>query len=336
MILLLLLLCMCWLSLCLAPVRSFRQSAESEAPHTMSTPDKIKKEPLAAASEKRPWKRLRKSASHASHSTMATLPVKMITAAKASPLANEAATLPSRPCALDEHLPGPLQDMIPGRIKQEKLAAASLPISHTPVKTERVLPALRTSNSALLVSQRMTGRAAQPVEQAAPNGRESTPIECPFPAASTGPTQSSSSSSSASAAGLVENQLFLLQFPLQLPRARVAGQLCDLFPPSAEDPLVDLERRSSGSAAPAKAQAKQQQVKALPAHPSGFVGKLLLRRSGALQLVMGKTIFKVQKSSTAACHQEVISIDAGNSTTVAVSLGECKSKKVCCLEFVHR
>eukprot|EP00457_Paulinella_chromatophora_P010030 gb/GEZN01010116.1/.p1 GENE.gb/GEZN01010116.1/~~gb/GEZN01010116.1/.p1 ORF type:complete len:317 (+),score=48.69 gb/GEZN01010116.1/:61-1011(+) len=266
---------------------------------------------------------------------LATLPVKAASAQQTSRQRR------SSSCALDAHLPGPLQALIPGR----SAATSRLPLGGlaqpTPTaKTERVLPASRTSSSALAVSQEITGNE-RPGGKAVRLKVENRPTAAaPIHLKTTTSPQGLATPDGSAPSnpdflahmGLAENQLLLLQLPTHLPLARLPGstESTPLFPDLPQgDAAQHQHSEESKSVKTTKLSASISSVST--SRPSGYFGKLLIRRSGALQILVGNAVFQVQSCAPDCFPQEVLLID--DKKRLALSLGPIKSKKVCRLDL---
>ncbi|KAM9516593.1 DNA-directed RNA polymerase III subunit RPC4 isoform 1-T2 [Guaruba guarouba] len=127
-----------------------------------------------------------------------------------------------------------------------------------------------------------------------------------------------------------EEELLFLQLPDTLP-----GQ-----PPSHDTKPPRAELHSEDGQVLLVKQEKSQELKqaentcTLSDLPEGQVGKLLVRKSGKVQLVLGKVTLDVTMGTPCSFLQELVSVGIGDSRTgEMIVLGHVKHKLVCSPDF---
>ncbi|NXB66721.1 RPC4 polymerase, partial [Struthidea cinerea] len=127
-----------------------------------------------------------------------------------------------------------------------------------------------------------------------------------------------------------EEELVFLQLPDTLP-----GQ-----PPSHDSKPVKSELHSEDGQVLVVKQEKSQEAKqaentcTLADLPEGQVGKLLIRKSGKVQLVLGKVTLDVTMGTPCSFLQELVSVGIGdNRTGEMIVLGHVRHKLVCSPDF---
>ncbi|KAM6294644.1 DNA-directed RNA polymerase III subunit RPC4, partial [Aegotheles albertisi] len=127
-----------------------------------------------------------------------------------------------------------------------------------------------------------------------------------------------------------EEELLFLQLPDTLP-----GQ-----PPSQDTKPPRAELQSEDGQVLLVKQEKSQEAKqaenicTLGDLPEGQVGKLLVRRSGKVQLVLGRVTLDVTMGTPCSFLQELVSVGIGdNRTGEMIVLGHVKHKLVCSPDF---
>ncbi|NWS43082.1 RPC4 polymerase, partial [Probosciger aterrimus] len=127
-----------------------------------------------------------------------------------------------------------------------------------------------------------------------------------------------------------EEELLFLQLPDTLP-----GQ-----PPSHDTKPTRTELHSEEGQVLVVKQEKSQELKqaentcTLSDLPEGQVGKLLVRKSGKVQLVLGKVTLDVTMGTPCSFLQELVSVGIGDSRTgEMIVLGHVKHKLVCSPDF---
>ncbi|XP_075300882.1 LOW QUALITY PROTEIN: DNA-directed RNA polymerase III subunit RPC4 [Opisthocomus hoazin] len=127
-----------------------------------------------------------------------------------------------------------------------------------------------------------------------------------------------------------EEELLFLQLPDTLP-----GQ-----PPTHDAKPVKTELQNDEGQVVVVKQEKSQEARqaentcTLADLPEGQVGKLLIRRSGKVQLVLGKVTLDVTMGTPCSFLQELVSVGIGdNRTGEMIVLGHVKHKLVCSPDF---
>ncbi|NWI70440.1 RPC4 polymerase, partial [Todus mexicanus] len=127
-----------------------------------------------------------------------------------------------------------------------------------------------------------------------------------------------------------EEELLFLQLPDTLP-----GQ-----PPTHDTKPVKTELQNEDGQVVVVKQEKSQEAKqaenicTLADLPEGQVGKLLVRKSGKVQLVLGKVTLDVTMGTPCSFLQELVSVGIGdNRTGEMIVLGHVKHKLVCSPDF---
>ncbi|XP_057345132.1 DNA-directed RNA polymerase III subunit RPC4 [Manis pentadactyla] len=127
-----------------------------------------------------------------------------------------------------------------------------------------------------------------------------------------------------------EEELLFLQLPDTLP-----GQ-----PPTQDVKPIKTEVQSEDGQVVVVKQEKDREAKlaenacTLAALTEGQVGKLLIRRSGKVQLLLGKVTLDVTMGTTCSFLQELVSVGLGDSRTGEMTvLGHIKHKLVCSPDF---
>ncbi|XP_054036848.1 LOW QUALITY PROTEIN: DNA-directed RNA polymerase III subunit RPC4 [Rissa tridactyla] len=127
-----------------------------------------------------------------------------------------------------------------------------------------------------------------------------------------------------------EEELLFLQLPDTLP-----GQ-----PPTHDAKPIKTELQNEEGQVVVVKQEKSQEVKqaentcTLADLPEGQVGKLLVRKSGKVQLVLGKVTLDVTMGTPCSFLQELVSVGIGdNRTGEMIVLGHVKHKLVCSPDF---
>ncbi|RLV62817.1 hypothetical protein DV515_00018912 [Chloebia gouldiae] len=127
-----------------------------------------------------------------------------------------------------------------------------------------------------------------------------------------------------------EEELLFLQLPDTLP-----GQ-----PPSHDSKPCKAELHSEDGQVLLVKQEKSQEAKqaenicTLADLPEGQVGKLLIRKSGKVQLVLGKVTLDVTMGTPCSFLQELVSVGIGdNRTGEMIVLGHVRHKLVCSPDF---
>ncbi|KAM6191309.1 DNA-directed RNA polymerase III subunit RPC4 isoform 2-T2 [Sarcoramphus papa] len=127
-----------------------------------------------------------------------------------------------------------------------------------------------------------------------------------------------------------EEELLFLQLPDTLP-----GQ-----PPTQDTKPIKTELQNEEGQVVVVKQEKSQEVKqaentcTLADLPEGQVGKLLIRKSGKVQLVLGKVTLDVTMGTPCSFLQELVSVGIGdNRTGEMIVLGHVKHKLVCSPDF---
>ncbi|NXL38922.1 RPC4 polymerase, partial [Glaucidium brasilianum] len=128
----------------------------------------------------------------------------------------------------------------------------------------------------------------------------------------------------------VEEELLFLQLPDTLP-----GQ-----PPTQDTKPIKTELQNEEGQMVVVKQEKSQEAKqaenicTLADLPEGQVGKLLIRKSGKVQLVLGKVTLDVTMGTPCSFLQELVSVGIGdNRTGEMIVLGHVKHKLVCSPDF---
>nr|XP_047901726.1 DNA-directed RNA polymerase III subunit RPC4 isoform X2 [Anser cygnoides] len=127
-----------------------------------------------------------------------------------------------------------------------------------------------------------------------------------------------------------EDELLFLQLPDTLP-----GQ-----PPTQDTKPVKTELQTEEGQVVVVKQEKSQEARqaentcTLADLPEGQVGKLLVRKSGKVQLVLGKVTLDVTMGTPCSFLQELVSVGIGDSRTgEMIVLGHVKHKLVCSPDF---
>ncbi|NXX98020.1 RPC4 polymerase, partial [Centropus bengalensis] len=127
-----------------------------------------------------------------------------------------------------------------------------------------------------------------------------------------------------------EEELLFLQLPDTLP-----GQ-----PPTQDTKPIKMELQNEEGQMVVVKQEKSQEAKqaenicTLADLPEGQVGKLLIRKSGKVQLVLGKVTLDVTMGTPCSFLQELVSVGIGdNRTGEMIVLGHVKHKVVCSPDF---
>ncbi|NXN92125.1 RPC4 polymerase, partial [Rhinopomastus cyanomelas] len=127
-----------------------------------------------------------------------------------------------------------------------------------------------------------------------------------------------------------EEELLFLQLPDTLP-----GQ-----PPTHDTKPIKTELQTEEGQVMVVKQEKSQEAKqaentcTLGDLPEGQVGKLLIRKSGKVQLVLGKVTLDVTMGTPCSFLQELVSVGIGdNRTGEMIVLGHVKHKLVCSPDF---
>ncbi|NXP47662.1 RPC4 polymerase, partial [Heliornis fulica] len=127
-----------------------------------------------------------------------------------------------------------------------------------------------------------------------------------------------------------EEELLFLQLPDTLP-----GQ-----PPTQDTKPIKTELQNEEGQVMVVKQEKSQEVRqaentcTLADLPEGQVGKLLVRKSGKVQLVLGKVTLDVTMGTPCSFLQELVSVGIGdNRTGEMIVLGHVKHKLVCSPDF---
>ncbi|NXF65749.1 RPC4 polymerase, partial [Ciccaba nigrolineata] len=127
-----------------------------------------------------------------------------------------------------------------------------------------------------------------------------------------------------------EEELLFLQLPDTLP-----GQ-----PPTQDTKPIKTELQNEEGQMVVVKQEKSQEAKqaenicTLADLPEGQVGKLLIRKSGKVQLVLGKVTLDVTMGTPCSFLQELVSVGVGdNRTGEMIVLGHVKHKLVCSPDF---
>ncbi|NXI47910.1 RPC4 polymerase, partial [Galbula dea] len=127
-----------------------------------------------------------------------------------------------------------------------------------------------------------------------------------------------------------EEELLFLQLPDTLP-----GQ-----PPTHDSKPIKTELQNEEGQVMVVKQEKSQEAKqaentcTLGDLPEGQVGKLLIRQSGKVQLVLGKVTLDVTMGTPCSFLQELVSVGIGdNRTGEMIVLGHVKHKLVCSPDF---
>ncbi|NWX43207.1 RPC4 polymerase, partial [Steatornis caripensis] len=127
-----------------------------------------------------------------------------------------------------------------------------------------------------------------------------------------------------------EEELLFLQLPDTLP-----GQ-----PPTRDTKPVKTELQNEDGQVVVVKQEKSQEARqaentcTLADLPEGQVGKLLIRKSGKVQLVLGKVTLDVTMGTPCSFLQELVSVGIGdNRTGEMIVLGHVKHKLVCSPDF---
>ncbi|GAB0200232.1 DNA-directed RNA polymerase III subunit RPC4 [Grus japonensis] len=127
-----------------------------------------------------------------------------------------------------------------------------------------------------------------------------------------------------------EEELLFLQLPDTLP-----GQ-----PPTQDTKPIKTELQNEEGQVVVVKQEKSQEVRqaentcTLADLPEGQVGKLLIRKSGKVQLVLGKVTLDVTMGTPCSFLQELVSVGIGdNRTGEMIVLGHVKHKLVCSPDF---
>ncbi|XP_075592694.1 DNA-directed RNA polymerase III subunit RPC4 isoform X1 [Balearica regulorum gibbericeps] len=127
-----------------------------------------------------------------------------------------------------------------------------------------------------------------------------------------------------------EEELLFLQLPDTLP-----GQ-----PPTQDTKPVKTELQNEEGQVVVVKQEKSQEARqaentcTLADLPEGQVGKLLIRKSGKVQLVLGKVTLDVTMGTPCSFLQELVSVGIGdNRTGEMIVLGHVKHKLVCSPDF---
>lgn len=127
-----------------------------------------------------------------------------------------------------------------------------------------------------------------------------------------------------------EEELLFLQLPDTLP-----GQ-----PPTQDTKPVKTELHNEEGQVVVVKQEKSQELRqaentcTLSDLPEGQVGKLLVRKSGKVQLVLGKVTLDVTMGTPCSFLQELVSVGIGDSRTgEMIVLGHVKHKLVCSPDF---
>ncbi|NXT57152.1 RPC4 polymerase, partial [Pluvianellus socialis] len=127
-----------------------------------------------------------------------------------------------------------------------------------------------------------------------------------------------------------EEELLFLQLPDTLP-----GQ-----PPTQDTKPIKTELQNEEGQVVVVKQEKSQEAKqaentcTLADLPEGQVGKLLIRKSGKVQLVLGKVTLDVTMGTPCSFLQELVSVGIGdNRTGEMIVLGHVKHKLVCSPDF---
>ncbi|NWH82147.1 RPC4 polymerase, partial [Piaya cayana] len=127
-----------------------------------------------------------------------------------------------------------------------------------------------------------------------------------------------------------EEELLFLQLPDTLP-----GQ-----PPTQDTKPIKMELQNEEGQMVVVKQEKSQEAKqaenicTLADLPEGQVGKLLIRKSGKVQLVLGKVTLDVTMGTPCSFLQELVSVGIGdNRTGEMIVLGHVKHKLVCSPDF---
>ncbi|XP_069473854.1 DNA-directed RNA polymerase III subunit RPC4 isoform X2 [Ambystoma mexicanum] len=127
-----------------------------------------------------------------------------------------------------------------------------------------------------------------------------------------------------------EEELFFFQLPDTLP-----GQ-----PPTQDTKPIKTEMQTEDGQTVLVKQEKSQEAKmaentcSLADLAEGQVGKLLIRKSGKVQLVLGKVTLDVTMGTSSSFLQELVSIDHGDGRTGDMTvLGHVKHKLVCSPDF---
>ncbi|XP_006028967.1 DNA-directed RNA polymerase III subunit RPC4 isoform X2 [Alligator sinensis] len=127
-----------------------------------------------------------------------------------------------------------------------------------------------------------------------------------------------------------EDELLFLQLPDTLP-----GQ-----PPSQDTKPIKTEVQTEDGQVMVVKQEKSQEAKqaenicTLADLPEGQVGKLLIRRSGKVQLVLGQVTLDVTMGTPCSFLQELVSVGIGDGRTgEMIVLGHVKHKLVCSPDF---
>ncbi|NXP08999.1 RPC4 polymerase, partial [Thinocorus orbignyianus] len=127
-----------------------------------------------------------------------------------------------------------------------------------------------------------------------------------------------------------EEELLFLQLPDTLP-----GQ-----PPTQDTKPIKTELQNEEGQVMVVKQEKSQEAKqaentcTLADLPEGQVGKLLIRKSGKVQLVLGKVTLDVTMGTPCSFLQELVSVGIGdNRTGEMIVLGHVKHKLVCSPDF---
>ncbi|NXE30870.1 RPC4 polymerase, partial [Ardeotis kori] len=127
-----------------------------------------------------------------------------------------------------------------------------------------------------------------------------------------------------------EEELLFLQLPDTLP-----GQ-----PPTQDTKPIKTELQNEEGQVVVVKQEKSQEARqaentcTLADLPEGQVGKLLIRKSGKVQLVLGKVTLDVNMGTPCSFLQELVSVGIGdNRTGEMIVLGHVKHKLVCSPDF---
>ncbi|XP_058492258.1 DNA-directed RNA polymerase III subunit RPC4 [Solea solea] len=123
-------------------------------------------------------------------------------------------------------------------------------------------------------------------------------------------------------------ELFFIQLPDSLP-----GQ-----PPTQEHRPVKTEVQSEdGQAVLLKTETQEEETEENSCHlkdlREGLVGKMLVRKSGRVQLILGQVTLDVSLGATCSFFQELVSVGAEERTGDLTVLGNIKHKMVCSPDF---
>ncbi|NWS76794.1 RPC4 polymerase, partial [Crotophaga sulcirostris] len=120
-----------------------------------------------------------------------------------------------------------------------------------------------------------------------------------------------------------EEELLFLQLPDTLP-----GQ-----PPTQDTKPIKMELQNEEGQMVVEAK-QAENICTLADLPEGQVGKLLIRKSGKVQLVLGKVTLDVTMGTPCSFLQELVSVGIGdNRTGEMIVLGHVKHKLVCSPDF---